>query len=141
MYSNSILLELLNKYFIFFQVYLIVDTLSGLRGYWHRFILCPDITPKTLYCAILPWRVWTGPSHICLIHSIPNDAVGENRVRKKRPGGGGELSLKRLKTSTRIKLRCDIGAEITRLGVLITMIKMLRDLMIKAVTCNKRRVM
>ena len=56
-------------------------------------------------------------------------------------GRGGELSLKRLKTSTRIKLRCDIGAEITRLGVLITMIKMLRDLMIKAVTCNKRPVM
>ena len=52
-----------------------------------------------------------------------------------------KLSLKRLKTSTRIKLRCDIGAEITRLGVLITMIKMLRDLMIKAVTCNKRPVM
>ena len=53
----------------------------------------------------------------------------------------GGLSLKRLKTSTRIKLRCDIGAEITRLGVLITMIKMLRDLMEKAVTCNKRWVM
>ena len=55
--------------------------------------------------------------------------------------GGEGLSLKRLKTSTRIKLRYDMGVEITRLGVLITMIKMLRDLMIKAVTCNKRPVM
>lgn len=54
---------------------------------------------------------------------------------------GWGLSLKRLKTSTRIKLRYDMGVEISRLGVLITMIKMLRDLMEEAVTCNKRQVM
>ena len=65
--------------------------------------------------------------------------------RKKKMTGmikGQEKKIQseETKTSARIKLRYDTGVEISRLRFLTTMMKMLRDLMEKAVTCNRRWV-